>query len=131
VPDRWLVDGMNVIGSRPDHWWEDRDGAVREMVRALDAYAVATGDEVTVVFDGRPVHALPAGKGPVRVVFASRRGRDAADHEIVDILSEDEEPSTLRVVTSDNALAARAEARDATVLGAGSFRRRLDEVDSS
>ena len=50
------------------------------------------------------MHALPAGKGPVRVVFASRRGRDAADHEIVDILSEDEEPSTLRVVTSDNAL---------------------------
>ena len=86
---------------------------------------------MTVVFDGRPVHALPAGKGPVRVVFASRRGRDAADHEIVDILSEDEEPRTLRVVTSDNALAARAEATGATVLGAGSFRRRLDEVDSS
>jgi predicted RNA-binding protein with PIN domain len=121
---------MNVIGSRPDRWWEDRDGAVRGMVRALDAYAVATGDEVTVVFDGRPVHALPAGKGPIRVVFASRRGRDAADHEIVDIREEDEDPSTLRVVTSDGALTARAEARGAQVLGAGSFRRRLDEVDT-
>jgi predicted RNA-binding protein with PIN domain len=126
---RWLIDGMNVIGSRPDRWWEDRDGAVRDMVRALDAYAAATGEEVTVVFDGRPVHALPAGPGPVRVVFASRRGRDAADHEIVDILSEDKNPSTLRVVTSDSALAVRAEAKGAQVLGAGSFRRRLDEGD--
>ena len=131
MPDRWLVDGMNVIGSRPDRWWEDREGAVREMVKSLDAYAVATGDEVTVVFDGRPVHALPAGKGPVRVVFASRRGRDAADHEIVDILAGDDDPSSLRVVTSDNALAVRAEAKGAHVLGAGSFRRRLDEVDTS
>ena len=130
MSDRWLVDGMNVIGSRPDRWWKDRDGAVRDLVRALDEYAVATGDEVTVVFDGRPVHALPAGKGPVRVVFASRRGRDAADHEIVDILEEDENPSTLRVVTSDRALAARAEAKGAQVLGAGSFRRRLDETDT-
>jgi predicted RNA-binding protein with PIN domain len=131
VPERWLVDGMNVIGSRPDGWWKDRDGAVRELVKSLDAYAVATGDDLTVVFDGKPVHALPAGEGPVRVVFASRRGRNAADHEIVDILAEDEEPATLRVVTSDNDLAVRAEAKGATVLGAGSFRRRLDEVDSS
>jgi predicted RNA-binding protein with PIN domain len=130
VPDRWLVDGMNVIGSRPDRWWEDRDGAVREMVKSLDDYAVATGDDITVVFDGRPVHALPAGKGPVRVVFASRRGRNAADHEIVDILAEDDNPSTMRVVTSDGALAARAEAKGAQVVGAGSFRRRLDEVGS-
>jgi predicted RNA-binding protein with PIN domain len=126
---RWLVDGMNVIGSRPDRWWEDRDRAVRDMVGALDAYAVATGEEVTVVFDGRPVPGLPAGEGPVRVVFASRRGRDAADHEIVDILAEDENPSTLRVVTSDGALSARAEAKGAQVLGAGSFRRRLDEFE--
>ena len=23
---RWYIDGMNVIGSRPDGWWRDRDG---------------------------------------------------------------------------------------------------------
>ena len=27
---RWLVDGMNVIGSRPDGWWKDRDSAMKE-----------------------------------------------------------------------------------------------------
>jgi predicted RNA-binding protein with PIN domain len=120
---------MNVIGSRPDRWWEDRDHAVRALVRDLDAYAAATGEEVTVVFDGRPVHALPAGPGPVRVVFASRRGRNAADDEIVEILANDSEPTAVRVVTSDATLAVRAEAKGAQVLGAGSFRRRLDEVE--
>jgi hypothetical protein len=29
---RWIVDGMNVIGSRPDRWRRDRHAA---MVRAL------------------------------------------------------------------------------------------------
>jgi predicted RNA-binding protein with PIN domain len=126
-PTRWLVDGMNVIGSRPDRWWEDRDRAVRDMVRLLDAYAAETGEEVTVVFDGRPVHALPAGPGPVQVLFASRRGPDAADEKIVEILERDENPASVRVVTSDGALAIRAEAKGALVIGAGAFRNQLED----
>jgi hypothetical protein len=51
---RWLVDGMNVIGSRPDGWWRDRAGAMRALAVELDRFADATGDQVTVVFDGQP-----------------------------------------------------------------------------
>jgi len=29
---RWFVDGMNVIGSRPDAWWRDRDRAMLRLV---------------------------------------------------------------------------------------------------
>ena len=29
---RWYVDAMNVIGSRPDGWWRDREGAIRRLV---------------------------------------------------------------------------------------------------
>ena len=50
---RWLVDGNNVIGARPDGWWRDRTGAMARLVAALQAFADATGDAVAVVFDGR------------------------------------------------------------------------------
>jgi hypothetical protein len=40
---RALVDGMNLIGSRPDRWWNDRDGAVHRLVGELDRFAAATG----------------------------------------------------------------------------------------
>ena len=49
-----LVDGNNVIGSRPDGWWRDRPGAARRLVAELQALAARTGDHITVVFDGRP-----------------------------------------------------------------------------
>ena len=32
---RWIVDGMNVIGSRPDGWWKDRSGAMVALVERL------------------------------------------------------------------------------------------------
>lgn len=32
---RWLVDGMNVIGSRPDGWWRDRAGATSRFLLRL------------------------------------------------------------------------------------------------
>jgi predicted RNA-binding protein with PIN domain len=50
---RWLVDGNNVMGSRPDGWWRDRPAAMQRLVSALDDLAAETGDEVAVVFDGR------------------------------------------------------------------------------
>jgi len=65
------------VGSRPDGWWRDRPGAFRRLVDELGALVVA-GDEVTVVFDGRPAPGLPSGDhGGVAVRWAARRGRDA------------------------------------------------------
>ena len=122
---RWLVDAMNVIGSRPDGWWRDRDGAVRRLLADLRAFAAAAGEEVTVVLDaGDPE--LAGRDGGLEVVLAPRRGRDAADDEIARRLAAEVDVAAVRVVTSDAALAARASALGAEVEGAGAFRRRLD-----
>src|SRR6266542_3426625 len=85
---RLLIDGMNLIGSRPDRWWNDPDRAVRRLIGELDRYAAATGEDVTVVFDRRPADVVPGAHGAALVAFASWRGRDAADHEIVRMLAE-------------------------------------------
>ena len=125
---RWLVDGMNVIGSRPDGWWNDPDKAVRRLIDDLDRYAKETGEEVTVVFDRQPRDVSPGIHGAITVAFASRRGRNAADHEIAEMVADDESPATLKVVTSDRDLADRVRQRGARVASSGSFRRRLDEA---
>ena len=113
---------MNVIGSRPDGWWRDRPGAMRALAARLGELARRTGDEVTVVFDGRPFEIDADG---VRVMFASRRGRDAADDDIAEIAAADEDPRSLTVVTSDAGLAARVEGAGAEVVPAGRFQREL------
>jgi predicted RNA-binding protein with PIN domain len=120
---RWLVDGMNVVGSRPDGWWRDRDGAVRALVDVLDEFAAGEDPQVSVVFDGRPVE-VAARRVDVR--FAPRRGPNSADDEIVRMVRGDPDPGSLRVVTSDATLADRVRALGADVMGAGKFRRRLE-----
>ena len=119
---RWLVDASNVIGSRPDGWWRDRSGAARRLIAQLETFADETGEPVTVVLDAGPAEQA---HGDVEVVVARRRGRDAADDEIVRLLEDSPAPEDVRVVTSDAALAARVRALGATVHGAGGFRERL------
>jgi predicted RNA-binding protein with PIN domain len=118
---RWIVDGMNVIGSRPDGWWRDRRAAMRALTGELGAWA--NGQEVTVVFDGRPFDL--AGDG-VEVTFATRRGPNAADDDIVELVRADGDPGALKVVTSDAELARRVGDLGAEVVPAGSFRRMLE-----
>src|SRR3954469_15410338 len=117
---RWFIDAMNVIGSRPDGWWRDRERAVRDFVAEVRVWAA--DEPVTVVLDAGPDDLLGA-DGPVTVVRASRRGRNAADDEIVRLV--ESEPDAV-VVTSDAALAARVGGLGARVEGAGSFRRWLE-----
>lgn len=118
-----MVDASNVIGSRPDGWWRDREGAARRLLDQLREFAEG-GETVTVVLDaGRPEWA--GRDGSLEVAIAPRRGRDAADDEIVRRLDADPDPASIRVVTSDAALVARARERGAQVEGAGTFRRRL------
>jgi predicted RNA-binding protein with PIN domain len=121
---RWLIDGMNVIGSRPSGWWRDRPGAMRALTEELGELAGRTGDELTVIFDGRAFE-LDAPEG-VRVEFSSRLGPNAADDEIAALVGRDPNPAAVTVVTSDRALAERVRRAGGTVVGAGDFRRRLD-----
>jgi uncharacterized protein YaiI (UPF0178 family) len=115
---------MNVIGSRPDGWWRDRTAAMRALAVQLDRFADATGERVTVVFDGRPRDV----DARVEVRFAPAAGRNAADDEIARLVAADDAPGELRVVTSDADLAVRARTAGADVEGAGTFRRRLDDL---
>jgi rRNA-processing protein FCF1 len=114
---RLIVDGMNVIGSRPDGWWRDRRGAMARLVEALER--VDDYDRVVVVLDGKPFDLASA---RVDVRFATRRGQNAADDDIAAMAGEGD-----TVVTSDAELERRVRRNGASVVGAGSFRRRLDD----
>lgn len=127
---RWLVDGMNVMGTRPDGWWRDRAAARQRIVGELAGFARRDGvDRVTVVFDGRtvPDEIIAGAAAGVEVAFAPG-GPDAADRVIAAMAREADDPSALTVVTSDGALAGAARDAGATVMGAGTFRRLLDEA---
>jgi hypothetical protein len=126
----WFIDAMNVIGSRPDGWWRDREGAMR---RFIDEVRRHIDEDATIVLDSGPDDLLgevtspevraceDGGRKPViTVIRARRKGRDAADDEIVDLVQAGD-----RVTTSDAALADRVRGKGASVEGAGSLRRRL------
>lgn len=124
---RYLVDGMNVIGSRPDGWWRDRDGAVRRLAAALAALADSSGDDIAVTFDGHPVAGLEPGRhAGVDVDYARRGGRDGADDRIVEQVADDDDPGSLTVVTSDRELRRRVSELGALVAGASTVLSRLD-----
>ena len=112
-----VVDGNNVMGSRPDGWWRDRAGAAQRLVAQLGDWAATAERDVLVVFDGAPAAALDA-PDRVEVRFASRPGRDAADDDIVDVVNADGSPERLQVVTSDAELARRVREFGAEVTGA-------------
>jgi len=120
---RWLVDGMNVIGTRPDGWWRDRDAAMARLVRELEDYSAASGDDLTVVFERMPRPALRSSL--VEITAAPRPGPDAADFEIARRVEADPAPHTIVVATSDRWLADRVTELGAAVVGAAAFRDRL------
>lgn len=122
---RWIVDGNNVYGSRPDGWWNDRGAAAARLAQRVAEWCRTHDDEVTLAFDGPLPSAVPelAG-GNLTIVEAARRGRDAADDLIARLAAGhlDERPQDeLTVVTSDKGLRARLDPA-VTVIGSGRFR---------
>jgi uncharacterized protein YaiI (UPF0178 family) len=121
---RWIVDAMNVIGTRPDGWWKDRHGAMVHLVDQLERFVASTGDDVTVVFERQPYP--PINSPVVEIASAPKAGPNAADDEIVRLLKEDLDPEGIRVVTSDRALADQARFLNAIIEPAEAFRREID-----
>ena len=127
---RWLVDGMNVIGTGGggpggfQSWWKDRDAAMLRLVDMLERWAAYNGEDVTVVFERPP--RPPIRSTVIEVAHAPKPKRDAADDEIVRRLRKEPDPADVRVVTSDRWLADQAWAAGASVEGADWFRTRIE-----
>jgi predicted RNA-binding protein with PIN domain len=124
---RWIVDGMNVIGTGVGgdrYWWKDRDAAMLRLVDTLERWVAEEGAELTVVFERKP--SPPIRSTVIEVAHAPKPKRNAADDEIIRLLKADPQPHAVRVVTSDRWLAERAWALGASVEGADSFRSRLE-----
>ncbi len=128
---RLLVDAMNVLASRPDGWWRDREAAYRRLITQLQPLAAGRPGPVIVVVEGRAGDALaPGTHGDVEVVHAGTRGPDAADDRLVALVEAAAHPASDTVVTADRALRDRIEAIGATVIGPGALRGHLDDRGS-
>lgn len=108
-----IVDGANVVGSRPDGWWRDRPGAAAR----LHAQLVAAGlpyVEVVLVVEGQARAGVRKGwDGKVRTVHAPADG----DQTIVDVAAGAiAEGAGVVVVTADRALTDRIVAAGAETI---------------
>ncbi|WP_326553725.1 hypothetical protein [Micromonospora sp. NBC_01813] len=128
-----VVDGANVVGSRPDGWWRDRLAAA---VRLRDRLAVLTDREppglappveVVLVVEGA-ASALPSAVG-VRVEAAVASGDDL----IVDLATSCARSAerAVVVVTADRRLRARVTAVGAEVRGPRWLTRQFDDPPPS
>lgn len=108
-----VVDGANVVGSRPDGWWKDRAGAARRLHEGL-AVADTSYDVVVLVLEGAAKTGLPAGRdGHLHTVHAKGSGDDAI---VAEARSATERGDRVSVVTADRLLRARCESLGATAM---------------
>jgi predicted RNA-binding protein with PIN domain len=126
----YLVDGNNVMAQRVG-WHRDKPSARRRLLGELARFARAAGVTVEAVFDGAPDEFFPDGSYFMGVrVFYAERGSDA-DARIKRLVEESRERRTLKVITSDRALADYVRLCGAEVVRSGEFRRRLDALSDT
>jgi predicted RNA-binding protein with PIN domain len=111
-----VVDGANVVGSRPDGWWKDRAGAARRLHERL-LVADLSYDDVVLVVEGAAKGGVPAGRdGHLRTAHAKGSG----DDEIVaQVAAAVKRGDTVTVVTADRMLQSRVTAAGGSSLGPG------------
>ncbi len=108
-----VVDGANVVGSRPDGWWRDRAGAAARLHGRL-AVADTAYDEIVLVLEGQAKGGVPAGRDAhLRTVHATRDG-DASI--VAATLAAREQDHDVVVVSADRALCQRVEALGARTM---------------
>ena len=76
MTERVVIDGANVVGSRPDGWWKDRPGAARRLHARLAAMLAARDLEIVLVLEGAARAGVPEGGGTLTVVHAPGSGDD-------------------------------------------------------
>jgi hypothetical protein len=132
-----VVDAANVIGSRPDGWWRDREGAARRLAGQLvavlttDPRVLARGlgqDEmcplrVHLVLEGVAARVPDL---PTHTDIAVVRAEADGDSAIVDLVGE-LDGSRVLVVTADRELRSRVEGADASTAGPAALLRALPD----
>jgi predicted RNA-binding protein with PIN domain len=108
-----VVDGANVVGSRPDGWWKDRAGAARRLHAQL-AVADLAYDVVVLVLEGAAKGGVGAGRdGDVVTVHAPRDGDSAITAEARTAVAGGDR---VTVITADRLLQSAVQATGATVM---------------
>ena len=111
-----VVDGANVVGSRPDGWWRDRPGAARRLAEQLEAVQLPY-DEVVLVLEGAARRGRPTGQAEsLRVEHAGGSGDDAIVAEVARLVATG---AGVDVVTADRELRSRVEEAGGDSLGPG------------
>ncbi len=101
-----VVDGANVVGSRPDGWWRDRPGAARRLHEQL-VVGDTPHDEVVLVLEGAAKAGVPAGRdGHLRTLHARGDGDEAL---VAEVRAATQRGDRVTVVTADRFLRSRVE----------------------
>ena len=107
-----VVDGANVVGSRPDGWWRDRAGAARRLHAALVEADLPHG-LVVVVLEGAARSGVPEGReGSVLTVHAPGSGDDELVAQCRRYAADE-----VTLVTADRGLIARVAAFGTQAIG--------------
>jgi hypothetical protein len=97
-----VVDGANVVGSRPDGWWRDRAGAARRLHEQLVAADLEV-DRVVLVVEGAARSGVPEGRDGTVV---TRHAAGSGDDELVAVCEENPDDD-VTLVSADRELRAR------------------------
>lgn len=109
-----VVDGANVVGSRPTGWWRDRAGAARRLHDSIAAAELGY-DEVVLVLEGQAKQGQPVGvDGVVRTLHARGEGDDTIVEHVAQRTAAGDEAV---VVTADRALRVRVESAGGSCVG--------------
>jgi predicted RNA-binding protein with PIN domain len=101
-----VVDGANVVGSRPDGWWRDRAGAAARLHGRL-AVADTSYDEIVLVLEGQAKAGVPRGRDShLRTVHAAKDGDSSI---IKEAAAARDRGGDVVVITADRALGQRVE----------------------
>jgi hypothetical protein len=115
-----VVDGANVVGSRPDGWWKDRPGAALRLHGQLAA-ADLDDRQVVLVLEGAARTGVPEGRD---ATVETRHAPRSGDDEIVAVC-EEHAGDDVTVVTADRGLRDRVSAVGASYVGPGWLLERL------
>jgi len=118
---------MNVIGSRPDGWWKDRPRARVLLIEQLERWASEHAHVVSVVFE----HPTSIRSSSIAIHHAPKAAANSADDEIVRLVSAEDRPEEINVVTSDATLAERVRRAGVTVYPAAKFRDLIDPLNAT